>query len=126
MKALLNRGINFAIRPQKLNISEMLADHQRLVRGMMWMDYFSGQDSDSSQTKPNIFKQRKTNLPSSKKYKPPEDLKTFFRATHSELEDPENRNRNSIHFLHIAITPRNTGQVRIWVMSLNLVQSYAP
>ena len=38
------------------------------------MDYFSGQDSDSSpSTKPKIFKQRKTNLPSSKKYKPPED-----------------------------------------------------
>ena len=74
MKALLNRGINFAICPQKLNISEMLADHQRLARGMTWMDYFSGQDSDSSpSTKPKIFKQRKTNLPSSKKYKPPED-----------------------------------------------------
>ena len=57
MEALLNLGISFAIRPQKLNISEMLADHQRLARGMTWMDYFSGQDSDSSpSTKPKIFK----------------------------------------------------------------------
>ena len=59
------------------------------------MDYFSGQDSDSSpSTKPKIFKQRKTNLPSSKKYKPPEDkgggliiLNTdeYLRSCHAHL-----------------------------------------
>ena len=62
---------------------------------MTWMDYFSGQDSDSSpSTKPKIFKQRKTNLPSSKKYKPPEDkgggliiLNTdeYLRSCHAHL-----------------------------------------
>ena len=53
---------------------------------MTWMDYFSGQDSDSSpSTKPKIFKQRKTNLPSSKKYKPPEDKGEYLCSCHAHL-----------------------------------------
>lgn len=36
----------------------------------------------------------------------------------------ENHNRDSIHLLDKAFTPRNTGEVAIWVMLLNYVQNY--
>ena len=93
MEKLLNRGPSFAIRPPKLNISELMADHKRLQRGMMWMDYFS--DKENPPENKNFFKKKKSNFPSRKKYSPPEALQVFLKSTRSELEDPENRNKNS-------------------------------
>ena len=61
MESFLNRGPNFAIRPNKLNISELKASHKRLQRGMMWMDYFSDKE-DLPDTNKGFFNKTKSLL----------------------------------------------------------------
>ena len=92
MESLLNRGLNFAITPDKLSITDVLVQHQYFERRLLWIDFWSTRDSPEPDKKQSLFKENKTNMP--KKYTPPEALKTFISATKSELKDPENQNKN--------------------------------
>ena len=89
MYKLLNRALNFAILPLKLDITEVLVDFNRFARVVIWQEYWYGRDQDETYIKP-IFKHIKYNLP--KKHNTPKGLKTFLEAIKSEIMDPRNRN----------------------------------
>ena len=90
MTTLLNRGLNFAIQPMKLNMTELLVNFQKFQRTIMWVEYWTNQekDEDDDEYKEPIFKKKKTNLPSN----PSPEVKTFLAGVLSELKDPLNRN----------------------------------
>ena len=89
MSALLNRALNFAILPLKLDITQVLVDFNRFARAAIWQEYWFGIDVEKEFKQP-IFKKKKTNLP--KKHSTPSGLKTFLESIRSEIMDPRNRN----------------------------------
>ena len=91
MEEVLNLGLNFAILPKKLDITQVLSDFKRFERSMIWKEFFYDKEN-IAEYKPPIFKSKKTNLP--KNYKIPEELKIFLGAVKSEIIDPKNRNKH--------------------------------
>ena len=87
MEKVLNRGLNFAILPLKLNITQVLVDFAKFERTMLWHKFWA--DSPKQDYKSPISKKEKTNLP--KNHPTPAGLKTFLNGAKSEIEDPENR-----------------------------------
>ena len=90
MESLLNKGLNFAVLPHKLNITQVLVDWKRFERTMIWREWWFGQEAVGD-TKEQIFKTKKSNLP--KNYKMPNGLNTYVNAVKSEIIDPKNRNK---------------------------------
>ena len=88
MESLLNRGLNFAITPDKLDVTQIHVDFKRFERSVRWHEYWFEREKEEEQ-KASIFKLKKNNLP--KNHKPPNDLTTFLGAVKSELIDPLNR-----------------------------------
>ena len=88
MDKLLNRGLNFSVLPDKLDITQVLVDWKRFERTMVWKEWWYGHDSDSNYKEP-IFKIKKNNLP--KNYSTPHGLKTYTNGVKSEIVDPKNR-----------------------------------
>ena len=78
--------------PDKVDFTKLLVELKYFERSLLWKDYWSNQPPQEEQYKPGIFKKKKNNFP--KDHHPPEALKSFISATKSELEDPENRNKN--------------------------------
>ena len=68
MLKILNRGLNFAILPLKLDVTQVLADFKYFERTMIWKEFWYARDSPENQERP-IFKSKKSNLP--KNYKSP-------------------------------------------------------
>ena len=89
MEKVLNRGLNFAISPLKLNITQVLVDYAKFERRMLWHEFWA--NTPKQDYKPPIFKKEKTNLP--RNYPTPAGLKSFLNGVKSEIEDPEKRNR---------------------------------
>ena len=91
MKRLLNRALNFAILPLKLDITEVLVDFNIYSMAVVWHEYWHGKEDDGENdiSKP-IFNIKKNNLP--KNYSSPSGLKTFLNSIKSEIMDPRNRN----------------------------------
>ena len=89
MDRLLNRGLNYCITPNKVNVTELLVDIDKFVRKMLWQEYFHDQPDEDR--KEPIVKNEKTNLP--KKHKTPDKLKMFLNATASDLLDAKSRNK---------------------------------
>ena len=92
MESLLNRGMNFALTPNKVDFTKLLVEFKYFERSLLWKDYWSNQPPQEEEYKPGIFKKKKSNFP--KDHHPPKALKDFISATRSELEDPQNRNKN--------------------------------
>ena len=90
MQSLLNRALNFAVLPMKLDITEMLVDFNRFARATKWQEFWYGREINEPYTKP-IFKTHKTNLP--KNHPTPIGLKTMLNSIKSEIMDPMNRNK---------------------------------
>ena len=90
MENVLNRGLNFAILPQSIDITQILVDFKRYERSVIWMEYWYGRDQENEPKQP-IFKKQKYNLP--KNHKVPDDLKTFLEGAKSDLLDPQNRTK---------------------------------
>ena len=88
MIKLLNKGLNYAVLPQKLDIFEVLADFRHFERKMIWKEFFGNENELN--TIP-IFKLKKTNMP--KNHTTPTALKAFLAAVRSEIMDPKNRNK---------------------------------
>ena len=80
---VLNRGLNFSLTPEKLNITQLLADISRFERLLEWKEYWYGKESDSDPG-PKLFKQHKTNRP---KDPVPKGITTFINSMRSELMD---------------------------------------
>ena len=89
MVNLLNRGLNFAILPIKLDLTQVLVDYKYFERTMIWKEFWYGRDG-VPELPPQRFRKKKSNLP--KNHKTPNKLKTFLGAIKSEILDPENRN----------------------------------
>ena len=90
MESLLNRGLNYSVLPEKLNLTQVLVDFKRFERTMLWTEFWSGKPKE--EYKPPLFKKQKTNLPT--KHPTPAALKTMLAATKSEILDPENQNKS--------------------------------
>ena len=61
MEKVLNRGLNFAILPSKLDITEVYVNLRRLDRAAIWQEFFYSRESDTQLNQ--IFRTHKTNLP---------------------------------------------------------------
>ena len=90
MQKLLNRALNFALLPFKLDITQLLVDFNRFARAMIWQEFWFERENNEEYEKP-IFKSRKNNLP--KNYSTPKGLKTMLSSIRSEIMDPRNRNQ---------------------------------
>ena len=90
MENLLNRGLNFAVLPTKLDITQVLVDYKRFERSAIWREFWYGKEECGDRKQP-IFRKRKHNLP--KNYTVPDGLKTFLGAVKSEIMDHRNRNQ---------------------------------
>ena len=90
MKKLLNRGLNFAVLPLKLDITQVLTDFRQFERRVLWKEFWHGTESEKEE-KEKIFKTEKTNRP--RDHVTPEGLKTFLGSIKSELMDHRNRNK---------------------------------
>ena len=88
MERLLNRGLNFAILPLKMDLTQILVDFKRFERSTIWHEVWFGHENKTYE--PPIFKTKKTNFP--KKHTVPEGLKMFLHGVKSEILDPRNRN----------------------------------
>ena len=91
MNEVLNLGLNFAILPLKLDITQVLVDFRKYERSMIWKEFWFNQEEETESYTPPIFKEEKTNLP--KNHKTPEGLKIMLGAVRSEIVDPRNRNK---------------------------------
>ena len=58
MKNLLNRGLNFAILPDNLDFTQVMADFRRFERSVTWTEYWYGRELNIER-KPCIFKNNK-------------------------------------------------------------------
>ena len=97
MKRLLNRALNFAILPLKLDITEVLVDFNKFYRAAIWQEYWFEREVDEDYIKP-IFKKNKFNLP--KNHETPKGLKTFWNSIKSEIMDPKNRTNEKCNLPH--------------------------
>ena len=86
-EAVLNRGLNFSILPEKLNFTQVLVDLAKFERLMEWKEFWHDKPADEPYVPP-LFKKQKHNRPKN----PSQSLKTFIQAVKSELQDPKNRN----------------------------------
>ena len=90
MESLLSRGLNFAILPKKLDITQVLVDFRRFKRSVTWMEFWHNRETDKDENTTKIFKTEKTNMP--KNHVTPEGLNVFLNSIKSEIMDPRNRN----------------------------------
>ena len=89
MESVLNRGLNFALTPLKLDITQVLVDFHRHERTMIWKEFWF--EREDGNQKPPIFKSKKTNYP--RNHKTPLELKNYLAAVKSDLLDPKNRHK---------------------------------
>ena len=78
MTKLLNRGLNYAVLPLKLDITEVLTDFRRFERRVIWKEFWFNKETTVEKALP-IFKQKKTNMP--KDHQTPKALKVLLNDT---------------------------------------------
>ena len=89
----LNRGLNFCIKPSKVDNTEIIADHSRFSRRMQWQEHFFGEEKQDYT--PSIFKQEKTNFPNQSLV--PKPLQVFLNTVESNLQNRENWNKKHLN-----------------------------
>jgi len=89
MEKVLNRGLNFAIMPLKLNITQVLVNFKKFERTTILREFWFGKDVEAYT--PPIFKSNKSNLPA--KHQTPNRVKVFLNGVKSEILNPENKNK---------------------------------
>ena len=62
MEELLNLGLNFAVLPLKLDITQILVDFKKFERTMVWHEFWYNKDEEEKQYIPPIFKTNKSNF----------------------------------------------------------------
>jgi hypothetical protein len=96
MTSLLNRGLNFSILPDKIDMTQVNEDLKRFKRAAIWNEFWFGRESEDQ--KDLIFKNEKDKLP--KNCSVPEDLNTFLSAVTSEIQDHRNRITGKSNLTH--------------------------
>ena len=89
MECLLNRGLNFAVLPHKLDMTQILRCYKRFERTIIWKEFWFP-DNFQLENQKKIFSKVKYNMP--KNHAVPSSVKSFLSAIKSELMDPHNRN----------------------------------
>ena len=84
MEKVLNNGLNFAILPLKLDITQVLVDFRRFERSFVWKEFWYGKNNDKPYVQP-LFKTNKTNLPQN--YNVPKGVNVFLNSVKSEIFD---------------------------------------
>ena len=59
MENVLNRGLNIAILPLNLDLTQVLTDFKRFERTMIWKEFWYGRENENGRKIP-MFKQKKT------------------------------------------------------------------
>ena len=90
MESLLNKGLDFAPTPGKVDLTQLEVDLRYFERNLYWTDVLDGEKDENY--KQSIFRERKTNMPT--KYNPPDALRNFVSGLKTDLRDPESRNKN--------------------------------
>ena len=62
MTKLLNRDLNFAILPLKLDLTQVLVDFKIFERSVIWHEFWHGREKDTTYEAP-IFKTQKKTSP---------------------------------------------------------------
>ena len=62
MEKVLNKGLNFAILPLNLDITQVLVDFKIFERSFVWKEFWYGKNNDKPYVQP-LFKTNKTNMP---------------------------------------------------------------
>ena len=93
MNKLLNRGLNFCIKPMKINLSNILTDFKRFKRKMLWHEFFH--DNDNSDYKAPLFKTEKSNYP--KNHSHPRGLEVFHHSVENFIMDKSNWNKDLLN-----------------------------
>ena len=86
----MSRGLNFAVLPKKLDITQVLVDFRKFKRSITWMEFWHGREENNQEVERKLFKTEKTNMP--KDHTTPEGLSIFLNSVKSEIMDPRNRN----------------------------------
>ena len=58
MEDVLNKGLNLAVLPNRLDLPQVLTDFRYFERTMIWMEFWHGRDQEGQLYK-RIFKRRK-------------------------------------------------------------------
>ena len=86
MLSLLNKGRSFAPTPKNINLTELEAQMDSYDRTMRWIEHFFSDDNNNNsfveENDENIFKMKKTNLPSQA---PSPALNMYLSAVRSDL-----------------------------------------
>ena len=83
MTKLLERGLDFSVLPNKMDLTQVLTDFKSFERKMVWTE-------DQIDYEKPIFPTTKNNMP--KNHPTPEGLKVFLASLKSEITEPRNRN----------------------------------
>jgi peptide-methionine (R)-S-oxide reductase len=88
MLNLLNKGLNFSVKPLYVNLADILTDFKKFERTVRWKEFFHEKETVYS---PPIFKKEKTNLPTN--HQPPRNLKVFLNTVESNIQDKSKWNK---------------------------------
>ena len=91
MTNLLSKGLNFAVLPKTLDMTQVLVDLKRFERTVIWNEFWYGKENKDTPAEQKIFKEQKSNLP--KNYVTPGGIKNFLGAIKSDITDPKNKNK---------------------------------
>ena len=72
MTSLINRGLNFSILPDKIDMTQVNVDLKSCKRAAIWNEFWFGRESEDLTDL--IFKKEKDNLPKNYTARRPEDL----------------------------------------------------
>ena len=100
MLKLLNRGLNFCIKPLKVDLSKLLCDYKWFERKIRWKEFFHG--SDNSDYKPPIFKSKKTNMP--RNHSAPKGMQIFLNSIENGIQDKNLWNKHILNPKHSNIS----------------------
>ena len=100
MLKLLNRGLNFCIKPLKVDLSKLLCDYKWFERKIRWKEFFHG--SDNSDYKPPIFKSKKTNMP--RNHSAPKGMQIFLNSIENGIQDKSLWNKQTLNPKHSNIS----------------------
>ena len=63
MQKLLNRALNFAVLPHKLDSTQLLVDFNRFARSTIWQEYWFGKESEEKRIQPQYSKRENIKYP---------------------------------------------------------------
>ena len=60
---LLSKGLNFAVLPKVVDMTQVLVDLKQFERTIIWKEFWHGKEDQYNPSEEKIFKVKKSNLP---------------------------------------------------------------